>query len=225
MAEGLNASSSGLRERKKIRTRAVLIDAALQLCLEQGYEATTVEQIAASAEVSPRTFSRYFPTKDAVFLTLLEDYSAEVALELQAVPRDVGPLEAMRRAHVTVLTRIAHHRTTRVSADRIVLMLRVFNASEVLKRAAYDFQHDGTVGALAARMGVDVADRRAQLANTIFSAVIVNACGDLIADTTTVRLGPTVMVDRLNEALQHVAVMASDLQCPPSGADYERVYG
>lgn len=56
-------------------------------------------------------------------------------------------------------------------------------------------------------------------------AVIVNACGDLVADTKTVQLGPTVMVDRLNEAFEHVAVMASDLQCPPSGADYERMYG
>ena len=87
----------GLRERKKQRTRATLIDAAMDLCLKQGYEQTTVEQIAAAADVSPRTFSRYFATKDAVFLTLIEDYADEVAIELETVPADVGPLEAMRR--------------------------------------------------------------------------------------------------------------------------------
>ena len=51
----------------------MLVDAAVKLCIERGYDNTTVEQIAAAAEVSPRTFSRYFPTKDAVMMTLLED--------------------------------------------------------------------------------------------------------------------------------------------------------
>ena len=221
----VSSESQGLRERKKLRTRAVLIDAAMDLCLKQGYEQTTVEQIAASAEVSPRTFSRYFPTKDAVFLTLLDDYSDEVAVELEAVPLDVGPLEAMRRAHVTVLTRVATRQVGRLTTDRIILMLRVINASDVLKRAAFEFRHDITEVVLAKRIGVNVEDRRAKLINVIFSATIVNACGDLTADTKTVRLGPTVMVDRLNEACGQVAAMSSGLQSPPAGADYEPVYG
>ena len=122
----------------------MLIDAAMDLCLKQGYEQTTVEQIAAAADVSPRTFSRYFATKDAVFLTLIEDYADEVAIELETVHADVGPLEAMRQAHVAVLTRVATRRVGRLTTERIVLMLRVINASETLKQAAFEFRHDVT---------------------------------------------------------------------------------
>ncbi|MBJ7341474.1 TetR family transcriptional regulator [Mycolicibacterium sp.] len=225
MADVSNGSSPGLRESKKLRTRAVLIDAAMDLCLKQGYEQTTVDQIATSAHVSPRTFSRYFPTKDAVFLTLLDDYAHVVAEELATVDPSVGPLEAMRRAHVAVLTRVASRQVGRLTTERIVLMLRVINASDTLKQAAFEFRHDVTEVVVAKRMGVDVDDRRARLVNVIFSATIVAACGDLIADTDTVRLGPLVMVHRLNEAFTHVARMSKDLECPPAGADYETVHG
>jgi AcrR family transcriptional regulator len=206
-----------------MRTRAVLIDAAMELCLRNGYENTTVEQIAAAAEVSPRTFSRYFATKDAVFMTLIEDYAHEVAIELETVPSDVGPLEAMRQAHVAVLTRVAGCQVGRLTTERIILMLRIINASDTLKQSAFEFRHDVTEVIMAKRMGVDIDDRRRRLVGTVFSSTIVTACGDLIADTDTVRLGPMVMVDRLNEAFGLVAQFAADLNGPP--VDFESVYG
>jgi AcrR family transcriptional regulator len=58
----------GLRERKKAKTRAAIQEQAMRLFRERGYEATTVEQIAEAAEVSPSTFFRYFPTKEAVVM-------------------------------------------------------------------------------------------------------------------------------------------------------------
>jgi AcrR family transcriptional regulator len=216
-------SVPGLRERKKLRTRATLIDAAMELCLRNGYDNTTVEQIAAAADVSPRTFSRYFATKDAVFMTLIEDYTHEVSIELEAVPAEVGPLEAMRQAHVAVLTRVASRQVGRLSTERIVLMLRVVNASANLRRAAFEFRHRTSEVIMAKRMGVDVEDRRRLLVGAIFSATIVTACSDLIADTDTVRLGPTVIVDRLNEAFAQVAVFVADVRV--SAAGYEPMYG
>jgi AcrR family transcriptional regulator len=225
VADVSNELSPGLRERKKQRTRAVLVDAAVKLCLEHGYESTTVEQIAATADVSPRTFSRYFPTKDAVFLTLIEDYAQEVAVELEKVPPEFGPIEALRQAHVAVLTRVANHRAGSLSTDRIILMLRIINASDALRQSAFEFRHDVQQVILAKRMGVDVDDRGASLVMTIFSATIVAACGDLNADTETVRLGPMVMVNRLNEACGQLAIMTDGLRSPEPSPDYEPVYG
>ncbi|PXY34333.1 TetR family transcriptional regulator [Prauserella sp. PE36] len=86
----------GLRERKKARTRAAIQDHALRLFTEQGYAATTVEQIAEAAEVSQSTFFRYFPTKED---TVLYDRLDPVLIEhFVNQPADVGPIAAIKAA-------------------------------------------------------------------------------------------------------------------------------
>jgi AcrR family transcriptional regulator len=84
----------GLRERKKARTRAAIREHALRLFREQGYDATTVEQIAEAAEVSPSTFFRYFPTKEDVVLQ--DDLDLLWMEAIQAQPPEVGPIAALR---------------------------------------------------------------------------------------------------------------------------------
>jgi AcrR family transcriptional regulator len=96
MSEAPAARPVGLRERKKARTRAAIREHALRLFREQGYHATTVEQIAEAAEVSPSTFFRYFPTKEDV---VLQDDFDPIAIEkFEAQPRDLHPLTALRAA-------------------------------------------------------------------------------------------------------------------------------
>ena len=89
----MNAQDS-LRERKKARTRASLREHALRLFREQGYPATTVEQIAAAAEVSPSTFFRYFPTKEDVVIQ--DDMDTRLFAAFDRQPPALGTVAALR---------------------------------------------------------------------------------------------------------------------------------
>ncbi|MDQ1036450.1 AcrR family transcriptional regulator [Streptomyces sp. V3I8] len=84
----------GLRERKKARTRTAIRAATYRLIREQGYDATTVEQIAALAEVSPSTVLRYFPAKEDIVLT--DEHGPSLAAELRARPADEPWFESLR---------------------------------------------------------------------------------------------------------------------------------
>jgi len=84
----------GLRERKKAKTRAAIQHEALRLFREQGYEATTIEQIAEAAEISPSTFFRYFGAKEDLVLT--DDYDPLIIETIRGQPVDLGPVQAIR---------------------------------------------------------------------------------------------------------------------------------
>ncbi|MER6802265.1 MULTISPECIES: TetR/AcrR family transcriptional regulator [Streptomyces] len=86
----------GLRERKKLKTRMAIRDATYALIKEQGYDATTVEQIAERAEVSPSTVFRYFPAKEDIVLT--DEYDPLLERLLRERPADEPVLESLRRA-------------------------------------------------------------------------------------------------------------------------------
>lgn len=91
----------GLRERKKIKTRETIRREAFRLIEENGYAATTVEQIADAAEVSPSTFFRYFPSKESVLLA--DDMDPLILAALARQPPEVSPIQAIRCAYETVM--------------------------------------------------------------------------------------------------------------------------
>ncbi len=101
MSPPADAPPVGLRERKKARTRAVIQSHALRLFAEQGYAETTVDEIAAAAEVSQSTFFRYFPTKEDVVLH--DRYDPLLIAAFHAQPAEVSPIEALRRAMIDIL--------------------------------------------------------------------------------------------------------------------------
>jgi AcrR family transcriptional regulator len=86
----------GLRERKRAKTRALIQAEAVRLFIERGYDATSVEQVADAAEVSPSTVFRYFPTK--ADLVVYDDLDAVLIAAYRAQPPGLGVVEALRGA-------------------------------------------------------------------------------------------------------------------------------
>jgi TetR/AcrR family transcriptional regulator, regulator of mycofactocin system len=79
---------AGLRQRKKDSSRRAIEDAAWELFAEQGYEETSINDIAERADVAPRTFFRYFPTKEAVMYPQFEELLQSVRVEFRKRPTD-----------------------------------------------------------------------------------------------------------------------------------------
>ncbi|MCH7231290.1 TetR/AcrR family transcriptional regulator [Glycomyces sp. L485] len=94
----MEESKVGLRERTRNMVRAQLADAALKLFVEQGFEATTVEQIAAETGLSRRSFHRYFSSKEDVFGQWFVEMGRQLAEALAARPPEESPWFALRRA-------------------------------------------------------------------------------------------------------------------------------
>jgi AcrR family transcriptional regulator len=106
----------GLRERKKAKTRAAIQRHAFRLFREQGYEATTVSQIAEAAEVSESTFFRYFPTKEEV--VWWDEFDPLIFEAFRTQPTGSNPVQALRTAFRDVLGRLS-------DADRADLRERI----------------------------------------------------------------------------------------------------
>jgi AcrR family transcriptional regulator len=89
---------TGLRERKKQRTRDALIRVAHELIVAQGYDHTTVDQIADSVDVSQRTFFRYFSSKEDVVFALQDETESHFYEAVCERPAQESPIRALRNA-------------------------------------------------------------------------------------------------------------------------------
>ncbi|AOR34577.1 TetR family transcriptional regulator [Streptomyces fodineus] len=165
-----------LRERKKQRTRKALLRAALELFTTQGYEHTTVDEIAEAVDVSQRTFFRYFAGKEDAAFAVQEMTEARFVDAVRARPAHEAPLQALRQA---VLEGWDGIRGTVESTVPVELYLRMYRTIEStpallaahLRRSAAT--EETIARLLAEREGVDVdADPRPRLAVAMFGGVI-----------------------------------------------------
>ncbi|MBN2204296.1 MAG: TetR family transcriptional regulator, partial [Thermoleophilia bacterium] len=152
-------AAQGLRERKKLRTREAIIDAALDLFEHKGYDATTIEDIAAAAEVSPRTFFRYFESKLDLIMARSGPEHATIGRLLAERPAGEGLLESVRAAVVGELER-------QLADPSVVREMQVMLTTPSLRKLArehFDDEEAELVVAVADRLGVDADDLTAQV--------------------------------------------------------------
>jgi AcrR family transcriptional regulator len=99
-------ASPGLRQRKREATRERLTRAAMALFLERGFEATTIDDIAAAADVSRRSFFHYFASKEDVVAAWQEDASTALVTAIIARPADESMLTAAENAIAAAIKRL-----------------------------------------------------------------------------------------------------------------------
>jgi AcrR family transcriptional regulator len=188
-------SSSSLRERKKQKTRWLIQEQALRLFQEQGYDQTTVDQIAAAAEISASTFFRYFKTKEDVVIE--DEYDPLLFGELAQAPAELPPLAALRYAIRTGLAAV-----DAAELGRILERTRLSLSVPALRMRLLDSlsgQFDVLGAALAARTGRPPGD----FGTRVLAGAFFGAC--LAALVSWVERGGAEDVrDLLDEALAQV---------------------
>jgi AcrR family transcriptional regulator len=169
-------SPPGLRERKRQQTRERLTRAAMALFLERGFEATTLDDIAAAADVSRRSFFHYFASKEDVVFAWHEEISAALVAAVAARPRDESMLAAAENAISAMARQIEPNEAiamARLKRDNPALQARDQVKYERLERAMAD--------ALAKRAGHKAEKLQARLVAMIATGAM-RIGGELWAD-------------------------------------------
>ncbi|WP_369169043.1 TetR family transcriptional regulator [Streptomyces sp. R28] len=165
-----------LRERKKQRTREALLRTALELFTTQGYEGTTVDDVAEAVDVSQRTFFRYFAGKEEAALALQEMTVAHFLEAVRERPPHEAPMEALRQAVLEGWDTL--HDVVEAVAP-VELYLRMYKVIEStpallathLRRSVE--AEEAIARILAEREGVDMdTDPRPRLAVALFGGVM-----------------------------------------------------
>lgn len=162
-------TAPGLRERKKAQTRRAIQREALRLFLADGYEATSVEAIAAAAGVSHMTFFRYFPRKEDVVLA--DEYDPLIAERLAARPVGEPAFETIRLALATGLARVYA-----VERDALLVRTRLILDTPALRARLWEQQ------SATERLMTRALERPGREADSLHRRVVVAAC---LATVTT----------------------------------------
>jgi AcrR family transcriptional regulator len=144
--------TAGLRERKKLRRREQITQAALRLFAEHGFDGATIDEIAVAADVSRRTFFRYFARKEDVILDWKQRTSEELRAALAARPAGESPLDAVHQALAVVARGYAQR------PELTLGLIRLLESGPALSADSEYQPWDAVLSeGLAQRLGVDSA--------------------------------------------------------------------
>ncbi|MGW1075521.1 TetR family transcriptional regulator [Streptomyces sp. NPDC002537] len=170
------AAPPGLRERKKRRTRDTLIRSALELFALKGYERTTVDEISEAADVSQRTFFRYFANKEEVALAVQDSVESHFLTALRERPAGEAPLTALRNAVLACWDTAGDAIESVVPLELHMRTYRMIESTPQLFAAhlhRLSGLEDELAREIARREGLDVAtDPRPQVLVAAFSGVM-----------------------------------------------------
>jgi AcrR family transcriptional regulator len=156
-----------VRARRRARTRDDIEAAAIDLFLENGYDATTIEEIAEAALISPRTFFRYFASKEDVLFARSRDEMTLAAHSLAQRPADESLMDSLR----ALLGTFAELHS--VDRERQLCRIALVTTTPHLAAAFLEMLHGMELVLrefVAARLGLDPSDRRPRLAAAAFGA-------------------------------------------------------
>ncbi|TMC15030.1 MAG: TetR family transcriptional regulator [Chloroflexi bacterium] len=180
---GAGVTELGLRERKKLRTREAIQREATRLFLEQGYDATTIEQIAAAVEISPSTFFNYFPSKEDV--VFWDRYDPILASLITSGPPGETLSESVFRAMDQLSGAIDQER------DLLLARIRLLLEVPDLKARAWgemERSRDFLTGIFAAKTGRDPSDFELRVAAMVILVACFEAVFEWVAGDGTGRL-------------------------------------
>jgi AcrR family transcriptional regulator len=185
-------STGSLTERRIARTRRQLAEAAAVLFLERGYDAVTVEEIAATVEVSARTFFRYFSSKEDVLDEILVNEVEAMTDALRQRPADEPLLSSLRAAARSWVNAV--HRDPRTSTlFALVLRTPVLTTRWLVRRRNCQ---ESLAQILSERLGPGVGPRAPLLAAGALIGVVATIFDFWIED-----LDQTEVLSRFDEAL------------------------
>ncbi len=187
----------GLRERKRQQTRERLTRAAMALFLERGFEATTLDDIAAASDISRRSFFHYFASKEDVVFAWHEEITAALIAAVAARPSDEAMLAAAENAISAMARQIEPSDAIAMAClkrDNPALQARDQVKYEKLERALAD--------ALAKRAGHKAEKLQARLVAMI-ATVAMRICGELWA-AEGAREKPEALVKRTFAAIRAI---------------------